>query len=329
MTDSSMHPQFGSGDGSGAVSRIGTESHVALQPELPLPAHTAIEQVRRLVWKMVIATLILMAIGSATRVMNAGLACPDWPLCYGTLFPGQQMNLQVFLEWFHRLDAALIGVMAIILVGMTVWKRSELPGWLPWMATLALGLIVFQGVLGGLTVTELLRFDIVTAHLGTALLFFSTLLVIAILLLPYRATGTVGKLPWISLTASILVYLQSLSGGLVGSQWALHQCLMLSHLCSVMNAHLIGVLPSTLATLTVVVMAWRTPALSTVLRSLSQLTGFLLLLQLVLGLSTFRLHLQVELLTVAHQAIGAALLGSLVSFTVFALRDRPHTLTAG
>lgn len=128
-------------------------------------------QVRRLVWKIAIATLLLMAIGSATRVMNAGLACPDWPLCYGTLFPGQQMNLQVFLEWFHRLDAALIGFTTLALVGLTWWWRRDLPGWTPWLATLSLGLILFQGVLGGLTVTELLRFDIVTAHLGTALLF--------------------------------------------------------------------------------------------------------------------------------------------------------------
>jgi heme a synthase len=60
------------------------------------------DKIRRLVWKMCIATLILMAIGSATRVMNAGLACPDWPLCYGELVPTKQMNLQVFLEWFHR-----------------------------------------------------------------------------------------------------------------------------------------------------------------------------------------------------------------------------------
>jgi heme a synthase len=32
-------------------------------------------------------TLCLMALGSATRVMNAGLSCPDWPLCYGGLLP--------------------------------------------------------------------------------------------------------------------------------------------------------------------------------------------------------------------------------------------------
>lgn len=283
-------------------------------------------QIRRLIWKIALATFLLMAIGSATRVMNAGLACPDWPLCYGTLFPGQQMNLQVFLEWFHRLDAALIGVSTLALVGLAWWHRQALPNWTPWMATLALGLILFQGVLGGLTVTELLRFDIVTAHLGTALLFFTTLLIMGVLLLPdtlpFKGTGTTGRLPWVSLTAALLVYLQSLSGGLVGSRWALHQCLWGSQLCSVMNTHLIGVVPASVATIAVVILAWRTPALQASLRPLANMIGGLLLLQVLLGLATFRLHLQVELVTVCHQAVGAALLGTLVCFTVLALRDR-------
>ncbi|MGF1672056.1 MAG: heme A synthase, partial [Rivularia sp. (in: cyanobacteria)] len=93
------------------------------------------DRIRKLVWKMAIATLILMAIGSATRVMNAGLACPDWPLCYGELVPTKQMNFQVFLEWFHRLDASLIGVSAIVLVAMSWWNRQCLPKWLPWACT--------------------------------------------------------------------------------------------------------------------------------------------------------------------------------------------------
>ncbi len=280
------------------------------------------ERIRRLVWKIAIATLLLMAVGSATRVMNAGLACPDWPLCYGQLVPSKQMNLQVFLEWFHRLDAALIGLSAIALAALSWWNRRSLPNWLPWASTFALGLIVFQGVLGGLTVTELLRFDIVTAHLGTALLFFTTLLVIGTALMPYKGTGAAGKLPWLGLTAAILIYLQSILGGLVGSQWALHQCFGESQLCSVMNSHIFGVVPATLATVAVVFMAWRTPALHPTLRKLANIAGGLLILQILLGIATFRLHLQVEPLTVSHQAIGAALLGTLVSFTVLALRDR-------
>lgn len=279
------------------------------------------EIIRRLVWKICIATLILMAIGSATRVMNAGLACPDWPLCYGELVPAKQMNLQVFLEWFHRLDAGLIGLSALALAGLSWWYRRVLPAWLPWASTFALFLIVFQGILGGLTVTELLRFDIVTAHLGTALLFFTTLLIIGVVLTPYQGTGTVGKLPWLGLSAAIFVYLQSILGALVGSRWALHQCFGDSQLCGVMYSHIFGLVPPTLATLVVVFISWRTPALHPALRRLANMAGGLLLLQIFLGFATFRLHLQVELLTVCHQTIGATLLGTLVAFTVLAIRD--------
>jgi cytochrome c oxidase assembly protein subunit 15 len=277
--------------------------------------------IRRLVWKICVATLILMAIGSATRVMNAGLACPDWPLCYGELVPAKQMNLQVFLEWFHRLDAALIGLSAIALCALSWWHRLSLPKWLPWASTFALFLIVFQGILGGLTVTQLLRFDIVTAHLGTALLFFTTLLIIGTSLTPYQGTGTVGKLPWVGLIAAIFVYLQSLLGAIVGSRWALHQCLAGEQLCDVMYSHIFGLVPPTIATLAVVLISWRTPALHPTLRKLANMAGGLLILQLLLGVATFRLHLQVEPLTVSHQAIGATLLGTLVVFTVLSLRD--------
>lgn len=285
-------------------------------------ASAPVDFIRRFVWKIAIATLLLMAVGSATRVMNAGLACPDWPLCYGQLVPSQQMNFQVFLEWFHRLDAALIGISAIALVGLSWWYRRQSPPWLPWASAFALFLIIFQGVLGGLTVTELLRFDIVTAHLGCALLFFTTLIVIGMALLPYQGTGTAGKLAWVGLTAAILVYLQSLLGGLVGSRWALHQCFGASQLCAVMNSHIAGVVPATLAILAVVVMAWRTPAIHPTVRLFAYTAGGLLLCQIALGVATFYLRLQVEPLTVSHQAVGAALLGSLVAFTVLAWRDK-------
>ena len=280
--------------------------------------------IRRLVWKIAIATLLLMAVGSATRVMNAGLACPDWPLCYGQLVPTRQMNLQVFLEWFHRLDAALIGLSAIALSGLSWWFRKELPKWLPGAATFALFLIVFQGVLGGLTVTQLLRFDIVTAHLGTALLFFSTLIIIGTALTPYQGTNAAEKLSWIALSAAILVYLQSILGGLVGSRWALHQCFGGFQLCNVMNAHILGVVPPTLATIALVWFARKTPGLHKNLRTLANSAAALVSLQILLGIATFKLHLQVEPLTVTHQAVGASLLGVLIAFTVLAIKDRSN-----
>jgi cytochrome c oxidase assembly protein subunit 15 len=282
---------------------------------------------RRLVWKIAIATLMLMAVGSATRVMNAGLACPDWPLCYGQLIPTQQMNLRVFLEWFHRLDAALIGLSTLALVGLSVWFRRSLPRWLPWASIFALGLILFQGLLGGLTVTQLLRFDIVTAHLGTALLFFCTLIAIALFLSPFQGTTTASKLTGLGAIATSLIYIQCLLGGLVGSRWAAHQCLSglsslsVSKLCTVMNSHLLGVIPATLSVLLLVFLAWRTPALPTEIRKLANLAGGLVFGQILLGLATLRLHLQVEPLTVAHHTVGATLLGTIVAFTVLTFRD--------
>ena len=299
-----------------------TESFFQSSVTSTKPASQPKVLIRRLVWKIAIATLLLMAVGSATRVMNAGLACPDWPLCYGQLVPTRQMNLQVFLEWFHRLDAALIGLSAIALSGLSLWYRQELPKWLPWAATFALFLIVFQGILGGLTVTQLLRFDIVTAHLGTALLFFSTLIVIATALMPYEKTSSARKLSWFGLSATVLVYLQSILGGLVGSRWALHQCFGGSQLCNVMNAHILGVVPPTLATIAVVWLAWKTPGLHPSLRLLANVAAALVSLQILLGIATFKLHLQVEPLTVTHQAVGASLLGVLIAFTVLAMRDK-------
>jgi heme a synthase len=288
--------------------------------------------IRRLVFSMVLETLFLMAVGSATRVMNAGLACPDWPLCYGQWLPQQQLgNLQVFLEWFHRLMASLMGLSAIALAAASLWHRRVLPSWVPSAAALALGLILFQGVLGGLTVTELLRFDIVTAHLGTALLFFVTVLSMGVGLLPYPGAvaspdslqeGFTGRLAEWATGAALLVYGQSLLGALVGSRWAVHQCLNTAQLCQVLNSHLLGVVPATVVPLWLAVQAWRTPALNPLLRQLALAVVGVVVLQIGLGMATLKLRLQIEPLTVAHQFTGALLLGLLVAFAVLAWRDR-------
>jgi heme a synthase len=278
--------------------------------------------IRRFIYGIGIATLILMAIGSATRVMNAGLACPDWPLCYGSLVPATQMNLQVFLEWFHRLVASSMGL-AMIGLTATCWRyRHTLPGWLPISVTFSLGLIVLQGILGGLTVTQLLRFDIVTAHLATGLLFFSSMIAIGSFLTPYEGTGVSGSLYVYGAVAAICIYLQSILGALVASRWAVHQCLDTALLCRVLHSHMISAAPASLSVLLLAYRAWRTPALHPLLRRLYQVALGLLVLQIGIGISTLRLHLQVEWLTVSHQAIASGLFGTLILFSVIALRDR-------
>ncbi|PZO39998.1 MAG: heme A synthase [Pseudanabaena frigida] len=280
--------------------------------------------IRRITFGIAIATWMVMAIGSATRVMNAGLACPDWPLCYGSVLPAEQMNLQVFLEWFHRLVASTVGFATIVLFGASWYFRKYLPKWLPWATSGSLSLVIFQGILGGLTVTQLLRFDIVTAHLGTGLLFFSSLLATATALTnqasfveDFRSST---KLAWLGLSAAILVYLQSILGALVASQWALHQCFATQDMCIVLNAHLLGVIPATLASIVLVVTVWLSKAIASVLRLVATIAGVLVITQVAIGYATYKLHLQVEPLTIAHQATGSALLGTLVCFAVLAFR---------
>jgi len=174
-------------------------------------------------------------------------------------------------------------------------------------------------------VTQLLRFDIVTAHLGTGLLFFSSLLAIATALTnqaklvdKFRVST---KFAWLGLTASVLVYLQSILGALVASQWALHQCFASQDMCIVLNAHLIGVIPATLASIALVVTVWLTKAIAPILRLVGSLVGLLVFAQVAIGYATYKLHLQVEPLTIAHQATGSALLGTLICFTVLAFRS--------
>ena len=60
----------------------------------------------------------LISFGALVRLHGAGLSCPDWPLCYGMIFPTpdkiqslgniEYTYFQIFLEWIHRANAAFI-----------------------------------------------------------------------------------------------------------------------------------------------------------------------------------------------------------------------------
>ena len=48
-------------------------------------------------------TFCLIVVGALVRANDAGLACPDWPLCYGEFVP--TFDLKVAFEWGHRVFA--------------------------------------------------------------------------------------------------------------------------------------------------------------------------------------------------------------------------------
>ena len=101
--------------------------------------------------------------------MNAGLSCPDWPLCLGRIIPNYQP--QVYFEFIHRVLAGLISIAAVYL-NFKIISNKSISKCLKWIAGGALILLVGQIVLGGLTVLLRLNYGIVTAHLAMGTAFF-------------------------------------------------------------------------------------------------------------------------------------------------------------
>ena len=269
---------------------------------------------------LVVALIALVGVGGATRVMEAGLACPDWPLCYGSLLPGRQMNLQVFLEWFHRLDAFVVGVGLLVLAGVSCWRRRALPPWLPGLSIAAVLLVAVQGVLGALTVTLLLPFPVVTAHLLTALLLVALLSVCTQGLLA-EAPGLTVPWPWLPGLVAAAVVLQCALGGLMASQWAAGLCLRAGDGCGWLLAHRLGARAAALLVLALAgLLVWRRPQQ----RAWAALMAALVLAQVALGVISLRLSLAVPAVTIAHQ-LGAALLVAVLA-GLMARGDRPSTV---
>jgi len=121
-------------------------------------------------------TVLLLTAGALVTSNDAGLAVPDWPLSYGSLMP--PMIGGIFYEHGHRMIATLVGTLTIILA---VWlSRVEGRRWVRRLGWTALGLVIAQGLLGGLTVLFYLPPAVSTAHATLAQLFFITMISIAV-----------------------------------------------------------------------------------------------------------------------------------------------------
>jgi cytochrome c oxidase assembly protein subunit 15 len=260
----------------------------------------------------------LVALGGSVRAMNAGLACPDWPLCFGDVIP--DYHPEVYFEFIHRALAGVIGIVSVILniklIRHMSAKRSE-----KIVAAAAIVLLLAQVVMGGLTVLLQLHAKIVALHLGMGTGFFA-LSVWIYLSQKYRQRFPGGadshKAKWAGWVLLSSIYGQIILGGLVASHYAALVCTefpkcqgeWIPTFNGIIGLHVIHRLGAYLLTAIVigyVIFIYRRVSCLTT-RYWAKLTLVLLLVQVSIGIANVLLFTP-PLITVLHLAAGTALLG--------------------
>ncbi|MGI0148675.1 MAG: COX15/CtaA family protein [Thermoplasmata archaeon] len=133
------------------------------------------------------ATIVL---GGTVRGIGAGLACPDWPLCHGSVVPNLADPL-VAVEYAHRLAAAVTSLCLLLTFAVAIlWFRSEFR--LVSLSFFTLAILATQIAIGALTIMSSLDWVIVTIHLALGTATFASALVVALVSLwksPRQAEG--------------------------------------------------------------------------------------------------------------------------------------------
>ena len=195
---------------------------------------TAARSVFVLVSATVALAAVVVVLGAYTRLVDAGLGCPDWPGCYGQLgvpstaqelakaeaaFPDAPVDAdKAWTEMVHRYAATMLGAAILAILALAV--KAGLPWRLP--AGLAV-LVVAQGAFGAWTVTLKLWPQVVTTHLLGG---FATLALLWLLALSLRAPAwrvDSGLRRWAALALVVLV-LQVALGGWLTSNYAALAC---------------------------------------------------------------------------------------------------------
>ena len=205
------------------------------------PTSNAFRYFKGLVLAATLLALCVVSLGAYVRLTDAGLGCPDWPGCYGTLtvpqseaailqaqttYPDSAVEVgKAWREMAHRYLAGTLGllVLAIFVLG---WKaRNEIKS-SPYTSSFLLLLIGFQAMLGMWTVTMLLKPAIVSGHLLGGM---STLAVLS--WLAHRHWGyysdsivTCQRLRLAIRFALVLLFMQIFLGGWTSTNYAALAC---------------------------------------------------------------------------------------------------------
>ncbi|HXK22026.1 MAG TPA: COX15/CtaA family protein [Myxococcota bacterium] len=271
-------------------------------------------------------SVCLIVLGALVRAHSAGLACPDWPLCFGQLVP--EMDLRVAFEYSHRVLAGSVSL-AFVALSVVAWRRGASPAARRCIEVGA-AVLMLQILLGALTVWHLLASWTVTAHLVTGNAFASTLLLTsgALRASAPRMRASDAARRWLPFVA-LLLFFQLVLGGLVSSRFAGMACpewptcnggLWFPSWHGPVGLHLMHRSNGYLLLLSLCAAAWRLRGDPRVGRSV-RLAAALALAQVAAGVANVRLGIPVEI-TALHSALAALLVLTVVWSTRQAWADR-------
>jgi protoheme IX farnesyltransferase len=261
-------------------------------------------------------TLLHETIGVVVRATGSGVACPDWPLCYGNVLPPLD-DPKAWIEWTHRGVAAIIGFLILGLAFFAVRDHRDRPSIL-WGSLLAVALVGFQAWLGRETVRLGNSGESVTAHLATAMALLGLLVFLLVRsLFPARigGRGTSQRFTLLATLSAAAVYVLLLFGSnvtaanaaLVFPDWPLMGGTLVPPLTDVTAVHVLhrwAAIVVGLIVALVAVVAWRAQRDRPVLVRLAFLAAILFPIQAIIGGAQVLTRLA-EWTQTLHVALGA------------------------
>lgn len=227
-------------------------------------------------------TIVLIFVGGLVTNTGSALAVPDWPTTFGQnmfLFPWSQMIGGILYEHTHRLLGSTVGMLTVALA-VSLWLR-EPRRWVRVLGVVAVGVVIMQGVLGGLRVV-LVEHGLAIIHACVAQVFLALVVSLAAVTGPSwnaingRETPPAdGAARTLARIAVPLIYLQ-----LVFGAW-------LTHTGARLDAHLLGAAAVTISVGLLAGRVLHAPNASDALHRPARLLVTLVLVQLGLGLGAY------------------------------------------